>query len=362
MPSERESNSAMVDYYEVNYLAEPLLQWYQENKREMPWRKEASPYHVWVSEIMLQQTRIEAVIGYYDRFLKQLPDVKALADAEEEQLLKLWEGLGYYNRVRNMQKAARIMVERYDGELPADYDLLLGLPGIGSYTAGAIASIAYKIPVPAVDGNVLRVVMRFLNCRDDIMRQSVRKKMERSLMRVIPEETPGQFNEALMELGEVICIPNGAPLCEKCPLQSVCKANQCDTAETLPVRTPAKERRIEKRTVFIFECDGKIGLRKRPDSGLLAGLWEFPSLETHYTIKDVKEMLKINGVQVKNIETPEKYKHIFSHIEWHMKGFRIQIGSTESIENIFMDMQWAERNELQKKYPIPTAFRGFCEK
>lgn len=347
------------ELYEVSAIVEPLLHWYKENRREMPWRKEASPYHVWVSEIMLQQTRIEAVIGYYDRFLKQLPDVAALAAAPEEQILKLWEGLGYYNRVRNMQKAAKIMVECYDGRLPADYDLLLDLPGIGSYTAGAIASISYGIAVPAVDGNVLRVVMRFLGCRDDISRQAVKKKLECSLRQVMPEQEPGRFNEALMELGEIICIPNGTPHCEKCPLAEQCVAGQKDLFRELPVKTQKKGRRTEKRTVLFIENDGLTAIRKRPESGLLAGLWEFPSLDGWKTKKSIEELLKQHGVPPVQIVSGGNYTHIFSHVEWHMRGYHITVGKRDGVEEIFPGTLWAGKKELEEKYSIPAAFRGF---
>lgn len=347
------------ELYEVSALVEPLLHWYKDNRREMPWRKEASPYHVWVSEIMLQQTRIEAVIGYYDRFLRQLPDVAALAAAPEEQILKLWEGLGYYNRVRNMQKAARIVVECYDGRLPADYDLLLELPGIGSYTAGAIASIAYGIAVPAVDGNVLRVVMRFIGCRDDISRQAVKKKLERSLKQVMPLQNPGRFNEALMELGETICIPNGAPLCDKCPLAGQCVTEKENLFRELPVKAQKKGRRIEKRTVLFVECAGETAVRKRPASGLLAGLWEFPSLDGWLTKRAVKELLESYGIMPARIRSAGNYNHIFSHVEWHMRGYHVILQKRDGIDGIFPGSIWAGEKELEEKYSIPAAFRGF---
>jgi len=238
--------------YELGAMVEPLCLWYEKNERSMPWREEPTPYHVWISEIMLQQTRIEAAKSYYERFTKRLPDVESLAAISEEELLKLWEGLGYYNRARNLQKAAQILVERYDGCLPAEYDLLLEFPGIGSYTAGAIASIAYGVSAPAVDGNVMRVTMRYLNCCDDISKQSVRKEMERSIMEVIPGEKPGTFNQALMELGEVICIPNGMPLCDACPLADACQGKKCQTQLQLPVKPIKKEPASLQRNTTSF--------------------------------------------------------------------------------------------------------------
>lgn len=343
--------------YSLGALAEPLCLWYEKNKRSMPWRDDATPYHVWLSEIMLQQTRIEAVKEYYRRFTAQLPDVVSLAEVSEEELMKLWEGLGYYNRARNLQKAARLVVERYDGRLPASYDLLLELPGIGSYTAGAIASIAYGIAAPAVDGNVLRVTMRYLNCDDDIMKQSVRKGMERAIMAVIPREKPGVFNQALMELGEVICIPNGKPLCGQCPLADLCRAHAAGREMELPVKPEKKGRRIEKRTILLLERAGRIGIVKRPEKGLLAGLWEFPGFDGHKTLPWIKEWLTEQGAGETKVSRLRDGKHIFSHVEWHMRGYRIEgiRGECERIPNLV----WVEKEELKNRYALPVAFHTF---
>ena len=346
--------------YSLGALVEPLCLWYRENKRSMPWRDDPAPYHVWLSEIMLQQTRIEAVKAYYERFTKKLPDVEALAAVSEEELLKLWEGLGYYNRARNLKKAAVLMVERYDGKLPADYELLMELPGIGSYTAGAVASIAYGIPAPAVDGNVLRVTMRFLNCRDDIGRMAVRKKMERSVMDVIPKDCPGDFNQALMELGETVCIPNGVPLCEKCPLENLCAGHQMGNEKELPVRKEKKARRVEKRTILVFERNGCIGITRRPDSGLLAGLWEFPSLDGHMGISGLREWLKERKINVETVARMGRAKHIFSHVEWHMTGYRIVLAEN-TLPDIVPGLVWAQREQLSDMYAVPVAFLFFLE-
>ena len=260
-------------------LPEILIPWYFKHARDLPWRKDREPYHVWLSEIMLQQTRVEAVKGYYTRFLKEFPTIADLAEADEDRLLKLWEGLGYYNRVRNMQKAAIQVMEEHGGKLPADYEKLLKLKGIGSYTAGAIASIAYQIPVPAVDGNVFRILTRVAADDTDIMKPSFRTLLEKELREVMQGmEMPGAFNQALMELGATVCVPNGAPLCEQCPWNSLCLARKEGRIAELPVRTKAKARRIEKRTVLVIRDNDKVAIRKRPEKGLLAGLYELPNV------------------------------------------------------------------------------------
>lgn len=262
----------------IERIVAPLLEWYPENKRVLPWREQKNPYYIWVSEIMLQQTRVEAVKPYFERFTKALPDILALAVCSEAQLLKLWEGLGYYNRVRNMQKAAKQMIEKYQGELPPDYDALKGLSGIGSYTAGAIASIAYEIPVPAVDGNVLRVITRITADEADIMKQSTKKRIEEQLKKVMPVGHSGDLNQALMELGATVCVPNGVPRCGVCPLYGLCEARKQEKVNIIPVKAKVKPRRIEDKTVLIILDGERVAIRKRPARGLLAGLYEFPNI------------------------------------------------------------------------------------
>ena len=243
-------------------VEKPLLDWYDENKRSLPWRENKNPYEIWVSEIMCQQTRVEAVKPYFARFLSELPTVEALAQCPQEKLMKLWEGLGYYNRVRNMQKAARQVMEHYQGLLPADYEALRGLAGIGNYTAGAIASIAYGIPVPAVDGNVLRVVSRVTESREDIAKQSVRRRIEQEIQEMIPKERPGDYNQALMELGALVCIPNGQAKCSQCPLKEICLAGLHGTVDSLPIKSTGKSRRIEERTVLVIQDGSRAAIRK----------------------------------------------------------------------------------------------------
>lgn len=346
--------------YELGALVKPLCSWYEENKRSMPWREDATPYHVWISEIMLQQTRIEAVLGYYARFTAKLPDVKSLAEVPEDELLKLWEGLGYYNRARNLKKAAVQVMEQYGGNLPADYDALKGLAGIGNYTAGAIASIAYGIPAPAVDGNVLRVTMRYLNCDDDISKMSVRRQMEDSIREVIPAEMPGEFNQALMELGEVICIPNGMPLCGSCPIRELCGAKKAGCQLMLPVKPEKKERRIEKKTILILELQDKIAIRRRPARGLLAGMWEFPSLDGYRTVPRLKRELSETGLHFGDIVKLPDARHIFSHVEWQMRGYKVVL-EEEPEQHIVPDIMFVKREQLAREYALPVAFHAFLQ-
>ncbi len=333
---------------------EPLLFWYYKNRRILPWREQPEPYRVWISEIMLQQTRVEAVKPYFSRFMEALPDVKALAFVEEETLLKLWEGLGYYNRARNLQKAARVCVEEYAGQLPASYERLLALPGIGSYTAGAIASIAFGLPEPAVDGNVLRVLSRLFESRDDIGKQSVKRQMEQELREVIPKELPGDFNQALIELGALVCIPSGEPLCSQCPFSTLCLAKRHQTTGEIPVKAGKKERRREEKTIFIIEYEDKAAIRKRSAKGLLASLYEFPNLPGHLKEEEVPEALAIGREDILSIEPLPEAVHIFSHVEWHMTGFRVMIK-----RELPQQYPMKQVEEIFEKYPLPNAFQAY---
>ncbi len=335
----------------------PLLQWYRENKRELPWRDKNNAYYTWVSEIMLQQTRVEAVKPYFHRFIQKLPDVSALAACPEDELLKLWEGLGYYNRVRNMQKAAGQVMQEYQGKLPADYRKLLGLTGIGNYTAGAIASIAYKIPVPAVDGNVLRVISRVTKSYEDIMKQSVRKKMEEALLQVMPKDCPGDYNQALMELGAVVCVPNGMAKCNECPLRDICRANRENCVMELPVKTVKKPRKIEERTVLVIQDGERVAIRRRDAKGLLAGLYELPNYDGYLSEREVLDLIRSMNLDAVRIEQLSPAKHIFSHVEWRMMGYRVRVAALE--EKHQKDMIFVNREETRKKYAIPTAFAAY---
>lgn len=262
---------------ELEQIVKPIVKWYQEQKKILPWKQDKEPYHIWISEIMLQQTRIEAVKKYYTRFMKELPTIQHLAKVSDEKLLKLWEGLGYYNRAKNLKKAAIQIEENYKGKMPTSYAELLNLSGIGEYTAGAIASISYQEKVPAVDGNVLRVVSRVLASKDDVLSSETKKRITKKLLEIMPDES-GDFNEGLMELGEKICLPNTIPLCEKCPIQQFCIANKENLTNEIPVRIKKQKRKIEKRTVFIVKYKDEIAIRKREKTGILANLYEFPNV------------------------------------------------------------------------------------
>lgn len=338
----------------LKLIKRPLLAWYQQHARVLPWREDPSPYRVWISEIMLQQTRVEAVKPYFKRFMDNLPEIQALASVSEETLLKLWEGLGYYNRAKNLKKTAQIVMADHGGELPESYDDLLLLPGIGSYTAGAIASIAFGIPVPAVDGNVLRVLSRVLASFDDILKQSVKKKMEQDLYQVIPADRAGDYNQALIEIGAIVCVPNGAPKCEICPLYSLCLGRKHGFLDEIPVKSKKKARKIEEKTVFLIEYENGIALNKRPDTGLLASLYEFPNVEGHLMVDDIAEKLKLPLDILESIQQLPESKHIFSHVEWHMKGYRIKVREKWSEFDFFVSKQ-----ELKEKYALPNAFHTY---
>lgn len=338
-----------------------MLEWFDYNARFLPWREEPTPYYVWISEIMLQQTRVEAVKPYFDRFIQAIPDIASLATAEEEKLLKLWQGLGYYNRVRNLQSAAKQIMEEHSGRVPPDYNLLLKLPGIGPYTAGAIASIAYQIPVPAIDGNVLRVTKRMEGSFDDISKDAVKKALWQELIKIIPGDRPGDFNQSLMELGATLCIPNGRPYCEQCPVMHLCRAFHNDTAMEIPVKPGKKERRKEDRTILVLDYQSKYAVHKRPTKGLLAGLWEFPNVEGFLGIEELMDILKQWGVEVLDIKSIGKAKHIFSHVEWNMLGYHIIVNQAPPQIMGGKTYVWAEIEEMTHKYSIPSAFSTYTQ-
>ena len=330
-------------------LPELLLPWYKENRRELPWRQDKDPYHVWLSEIMLQQTRVEAVKSYYSRFLNALPTIAHLAAASEETLNKLWEGLGYYSRVRNLHKAANQIMTNHNGVFPTDYDAVRALSGIGDYTAGAVCSICFDLPTPAVDGNVLRVCSRLASDPSPIDQAKTKKELTEKLKDIYPKES-GDFTQALMELGATICLPNGAPLCDRCPLQAICQAHRTGTQMCFPVKGEKKSRTIKHMTVLILHDGDTYALRKRPKTGLLAGLWEFPHLEGTLSVEQVLDYLAQDHIHVLDVEKTAEKVHIFTHIEWHMTGVYLscQRGG---------EYAWAPPGDLA----LPTAFRIFLD-
>jgi len=347
----------MTDEALTKACAEKLIDWCAAVRRPLPWRLSPTPYHVWVSEIMLQQTRIEAVIPYYARFLEVLPDIRALAEVDEDRLLKLWEGLGYYSRARNLQKAARRVMADFGGELPKKAAELKALPGIGDYTAGAIASIAYGEPEPAVDGNVLRVMMRVLARADDIILPKTRADNASLLRTCYPTgERAGLLTEGIMELGETVCLPNTVPRCGDCPLNSLCRACLNGETERYPVKSPPKERRMEERTVLLLHCGDRYAVRKREGKGLLAGLWEFPNLDGTLDETQVREAVRAFGGEALRIEACGEARHIFTHVEWHMHGCRVELRAE------LPGFVWKTPGEIKRDCPIPTALKYYQKK
>ena len=334
-----------------------LINWYHQYHRQFPWRETENPYFIWISEIMLQQTTTEAVIPYFNRFLTTFPTITDLATASLEDVYKLWEGLGYYNRVRNMQKAAQQIMVDHEGIFPDTYEEILQLKGIGNYTAGAISAFAYGIPKPAVDGNVLRVISRITGSYEDIMKQSVRKKIENALEQVIPSDAASDFNQGLIELGAIVCVPNGEPKCELCPVKEYCIACTENLTAEIPVKKKAKARKIEERTILIFKDGKQIAIRKRPAKGLLAGLYEFPNVEGKLSMDEVTEYSKTIGLMPIRVQELPEAKHIFSHIEWHMTGYEVIVDELEKTnEEGFL---FIHPEEIKKEYPIPSAFEKY---
>ena len=340
--------------------ADRLIAWYRKHKRTLPWRETGDPADVWISEIMLQQTRVEAVKRYFTRFREALPDIRSVAECPEDRLLVLWEGLGYYSRARNIKKCAEKLIRDFGGELPADYEELKKLPGIGSYTAGAIASIAFGIPVPAVDGNVLRVYARLEGIPDDIRLPETKERFRRELAAFLEGEARGggpglpvsEFTQALMELGALVCVPNGEPDCGACPWRERCAAHRSGRTEEIPYRTEKKARRVEERTILVIRGGDRFYFRKRPEKGLLAGLYEFPGAGGHLSEEEaVAEVRKMGFDPLRVTPLPEG-KHIFTHVEWRMKAYEIRVASLGGRE----DALFVTREEL-KDLAVPSAFR-----
>ena len=338
---------------ELKMLPGLLLPWYRENRRALPWRETDDPYRIWVSEIMLQQTRVEAVKGYYARFLQALPDIESLAGCDDEKLHKLWEGLGYYSRVRNLKKAAQVILAQHGGVFPADYEAVRALPGIGDYTAGAVCSIAFSLPTPAVDGNVLRVLSRLRCDAEPIDLPATKKRVNRELAEVYPADCPGEFTQALMELGATVCVPNGEPKCEACPCREFCEGQ--NRWQELPVKLPKKAKKQENRTVFILRWVDRYAIRKRPARGLLAGLWQFPNESGRLEAEEAVRWAENRGLHPKNVERSIDRHHIFTHIRWDMRGWFLEVDAPAG------GFTWLTLEEIDEQAALPTAFRQFRE-
>ena len=338
---------------ELKALPGAILPWYRENKRALPWRETNDPYRIWVSEIMLQQTRVEAVKGYYARFLEVLPDIGSLARCDDERLHKLWEGLGYYSRVRNLKKAAGVILVQHGGVFPADYDAVRALPGIGDYTAGAVCSIAFGLPTPAVDGNVLRVLSRLRCDAEPIDLPAVKKRVSRELAEIYPTDCPGEFTQALMELGATVCVPNGEPKCAICPCKGFCEGQA--KWQELPVKLPKRAKKQEDRTVFVLRCGDRYAIEKRPERGLLAGLWQFPNESGHYSPEKAVQWAENRGLHPRNVEKSIDRSHIFTHIRWDMRGWYLEV------DEMAGGFTWLTLDEIDEQAALPTAFRQFRE-
>ena len=337
-----------------------ISSWYEENRRPLPWRDTGNPYDVWLSEIMLQQTRIEAVKERFVLFREKLADIPSVAACPDDRLMKLWEGMGYYSRARNLKKCAQVLCEKYDGRFPEDEKLLRSLPGIGPYTAGAIASICFEKPVAAVDGNVMRVIARLFEIRDDI-RLDETKKTVGSILKPALEDAdvrPSLLNQGLMETGEVICVPNGMPRCEICPLRDTCLAHLHGTADQIPYRSPLKRRRTEERTILVIRDGSRFLMNRRPDTGLLASLYEFIGTEGFLDEKEAKEYVTRLRLSPLRIRPLPDSKHIFTHLEWHMKAYEILVedASDFSDESMFL----VTEKELSS-LAVPSAFRTYTD-
>jgi len=337
----------------LSLLARTLPDWFETHRRDLPWRRDREPYHVWLSEVMLQQTRVEAVRDYYLRFLAALPTIPALAAAGPDTLQKLWEGLGYYNRVRNLQRAARIVVEEYGGRFPTDYAAIRALPGIGDYTAGAIASICFEQPTPAVDGNVLRVVSRVESSFEPVTEQRVKKDVAARLAAVYPVGRCGAFTQSLMELGATVCLPNGAPRCGECPCRAFCRGYAGGVAARLPVRAAKKERRVEKKTVFLLRCGARFAVVRRPDQGLLAGLWSFPNVDGFLTPQQALDQAAAWGCEPEAVERSVERGHIFTHVRWELRCYAVSCRAAGP------GFRWVTPETLEREIALPTAFRQF---
>ena len=338
-------------------LADLIVSWYRENRRHLPWREEVSPYRTLLSEIMLQQTRVEAVKPYFERFLETFPDVASLAEADDELLYKRWEGLGYYSRARNLKKCAKEIVDRFGGVIPSTLPELLSLPGIGPYTAGAIAAFAYGRPVAAVDGNVLRVTARITAETGDVLSPAVKNELTDLVSSLVPTDAASDFGQGLIELGALVCLPNRPPKCDLCPVRALCRGYSDGIAEQLPVRIKKTERKLDLRTVLVIRSGTRTLLHKRPAHGLLAGLWEFPNFSGGFTEKEALDAVRSLGFEPLRLRPLDPAKHLFTHIEWRMTGYLVSVAEPDfEIPDGYV---MPETDDLLSRYAIPSAFSAY---
>lgn len=338
---------------EIEDFQHLILTWYKGNRREMPWREDPSPYRIWISEIMLQQTRVDTVIPYFNNFMERYPTVESLASSDEDELIKYWEGLGYYSRIRNIRETAVNIVSNYGGQIPKTYDELLKLKGIGEYTAGAIASEAFGQKVPAVDGNVFRVFARLTAKEDDLRDLKFQKQLKEAVKSVLPQNETGDFNQGLIELGALICIPKGSPKCGLCPVKELCLSNKLNLQDRIPVKSKAKQRTVQEKTVFILQYGDKFAVRKRDDQNLLAGLFEIPNVEGFYTPDEAKTVIEEMGFVVSDLHVLKDRKVVFTHIEWILQGYYVHV------KNDHEQYIFETKENLVQKYTLATAFREY---
>ncbi|WP_461202081.1 A/G-specific adenine glycosylase [Anoxybacillus sp. TBDG-1] len=352
----KENLQQILAHFHIESFQRDLIHWFQAEKRDLPWRKEKDPYKIWVSEVMLQQTRVDTVIPYFYQFIEKFPTLDALADAEEEEVLKVWEGLGYYSRIRHLHAAVKEVKEKYGGCVPASKEQFSSLKGVGPYTTGAVLSIAYDIPEPAVDGNVMRVLSRIFYMTDDIAKGSTRKKFEQIVSHIIAHDNPSDFNQALMELGALICTPKN-PSCLLCPVQRHCRAFAEGVEKQLPIKTKAKApKHVAFRAIVLVNEEGRILIEKRPSSGLLANLWQFPNDEHAPTLNEqefIKEISERYHVLIRSMERIGTFEHVFSHIVWHIEAYKAKALQLQIDEKM---TKWVTADEL-KQYAFPVIYQ-----
>ena len=338
-----------------------IISWYKNNQRILPWRENNNPYNVWISEVMLQQTRIEAVIPKYLAFMYELPNIHALASVNDDKLMKLWEGLGYYSRARNLKKCAIAIENNYNGIFPSDKKELMKLPGIGFYTAGAISAISFGNPVSAIDGNVLRVYSRYIAYKEDIRDKEVSLRFSKEIESTIQDfdsDSVRLFTQGIMELGEVICIPNGKPHCDKCPLSNNCKAYKNNLINSIPYKSKLNKRKIINKTVFIIHDSNTYFMHKRDSNGLLANLFEFVNVDKFLKENEVNDYIQNLHFTVISIKKSVNSKHIFTHLEWNMQAYEIEVSyNNQPLDNHYY---YLTKEEIQL-ISIPSAFNAYLK-